>query len=298
MVLEKYAYSTIAPGSPDYLDYLALRHEVFCDELQRVPSARRKGGGLALESDEYDVHSLHVLCRSVESGLPVACSRLILPGPNGLSIGARYAIEHRPAEKPLRVGEIGRLALSQRLRRCRSANSSGAGRIRLGAEDRGSAQGQWRSKTGLRDGPSVALGMYREIFRLAGAYGITHCYAAMEPSFARLLNRLGFPFHEAGPLNTAVHPARQPYMIGAQEVRSGLASRNSCLYQFMFGAAERMVPAAAAARVPAPHPAAPPTLGSQLGGLGAGPLAQHAFHSQPSHQPGPGGHFERPRYRN
>lgn len=89
-----------------------------------------------------------------------------------------------------------------------------------------------------REGPLVALGLYREIFNLANRYGITHCYAAMEPALARLLNRLGFPFHEAGPLNTTVSPARQPYLIGAQAARAGLAARNSCLYRFMFGGVE------------------------------------------------------------
>jgi len=81
----------------------------------------------------------------------------------------------------------------------------------------------------------VALGLYREIINLANRYGITHCYAAMEPALARLLNRLGFPFHEAGPLNTGVSPARQPYLIGAHAAKAGLAARNSCLYRFMFG---------------------------------------------------------------
>lgn len=99
-----------------------------------------------------------------------------------------------------------------------------------------------------REGPVVALGLYREIFNLASRYGITHCYAAMEPALARLLKRLGFPFHEAGPVNTQVMPARQPYLIGAQAARAGLAARNSCLYAFMFGGsggdAQRAMPSA------------------------------------------------------
>ena len=110
-----------------------------------------------------------------------------------------------------------------------------------------------------REGPVVALGLYREMFNLANRYGITHCYAAMEPALARLLNRLGFPFHEAGPLNTNVTPARQPYLIGAYAARAGLAARNSCLYRFMFGgedAGPQVMTTSAAWRVaaePRPH---------------------------------------------
>lgn len=297
MVLRKYVYSTVAPGSADYLDYLALRHEVFCDELQRVPPTRRQGRGLALESDDYDAHSLHVLCRSIESGLPVACSRLILPGPNGLNIGARYTIDSKPDSRTFQVGEIGRLALSHRLRRYRNnTDASAAETIQLSAASPEAASRDGMVKADLRDGPSVALGLYREMFRLAGAYGITHCYAAMEPSFARLLNRLGFPFHEAGPLNTRVHPARQPYVIGAQEARSGLASRNSCLYQFMFGPAEHVAPEPSAARVPTLPPA------SMLGPFALGPRPtpqmQQAMYPQPPHHPPQGGRFEPVRYRN
>lgn len=257
MLLEKYEYSTVSPGTKDYLDYLALRHEVFCDELQRVPSAARQAGPLRLESDDYDVHSLHVLCRSIDSGQPVACSRLILPGPCGLNVGARYTLSVKPDGGSVRIGEIGRLALSHRLRRYRSPSASDSDEICVSGDDSGGKAARSRAaRAGLRDGPAVTLGLYRELLRLACTYGLTHCYAAMEPALARLLNRLGFPLHEAGPLNTTVHPARQPYVIGGQDMRSGLASRNACLYQFMFGSAEILPVEPAAAWQPiSPQPA-------------------------------------------
>jgi N-acyl amino acid synthase of PEP-CTERM/exosortase system len=85
-----------------------------------------------------------------------------------------------------------------------------------------------------RDGPLVAMGLYCEIFKLALKHGVTHCYAAMEPSLARLLARIGFPFQMAGPLNTVVHPHRRPYFIGAHAVRTALSNRDNCLWQFIF----------------------------------------------------------------
>lgn len=247
MLSRKYEYSIVSPGGAAYQEYLALRHEVFCDELKRVPSSGRRLGGLAVESDEFDVHSVHVLCRSLETGAAVGCSRLILPGPKGLNVTARYQLSRRAEAAPARIGEIGRLALSSRLRRHRCASSvAGCGSV-AGDGVEGVFHGGLK-----RDGPTVALGLYREIFRLAGSYGISHCYAAMEPALARLLNRMGFPFHEAGPLNSAVQPARQPYLIGAHAARAGLASRNSCLYQFMFGMDEAQSAVPAAAWTPAP----------------------------------------------
>ncbi len=230
MVLEKYEYSVVEPGTGAYAEYLALRHAVFCEELGRIVPAGRRVRGLAIESDDYDVHSVHVLCRLKESGVAVGCSRLILPGPKGLNVNARYTLSCAPESPAGQVGEIGRLALSSSLRRHRAEGSSIGGRRQAL-----STMGDSGHSMLKREGPVVALGLYREMFNLANRYGITHCYAAMEPALARLLNRLGFPFHEAGPLNTNVTPARQPYLIGAYAARAGLAARNSCLYRFMFG---------------------------------------------------------------
>ncbi len=233
VVLEKYEYSVVEPGTGTYADYLALRYAVFCEELGRIAPDGRSMRGVAIESDDYDVHSLHVLCRVRDSGIAVACSRLILPGPKGLNVNARYKLYGVPGVSVGQVGEIGRLALASSLRRYRTeAWSIGRRRRALGAES------DPRHPTRKREGPVVALGLYREIINLASCYGITHCYAAMEPALARLLNQLGFPFHQAGLPDTSVSPARQPYLIGAQAAKAGLAARNSCLYRFMFGAAE------------------------------------------------------------
>lgn len=236
MLSQKYEYSVVHPGTEEYAEYCALRYEVFCAELGRIPSCGDQSGKRLLETDDFDAHSVHVLCRSTETGEAMGCARLILPSPRGLNVLSRYKLHSQlRSEVDLDlVGEISRLAISSKLRRYRrdtqwvgSALSSDT------AED--------FNKKIQRDGPTVALGLYREMFRLASVHGITHCYAAMEPSLSRMLNRLGFPFQEAGPINHAVQPARQPYLIGAHAMRSGLAGRNSCLYRFIFGIDEPTV---------------------------------------------------------
>jgi len=225
----KYDYHTVHPGTRDYDEYCALRHEVFCEELQRVPHTGETLGGLSVETDDFDVQSLHVLCRSVETGEAMGCARLILPGALGLNVRSRYQLAIEPNESHQRIGEIGRLALASKLRRSRQDC--------FRKNDDFSANEVTGSEQAIkRHGSVVALGLYREIFRLARIYGITHCYAAMEPSLARLLNRLSFPFHEAGPLNHAVQPARQPYVISAAALRSRLATHNLWLHRFMYGA--------------------------------------------------------------
>ncbi|MDP2784961.1 MAG: PEP-CTERM/exosortase system-associated acyltransferase [Sulfurimicrobium sp.] len=222
----------MAPGTRAYRNYLALRHQVFCEELKRVPRPGRFFSDVPLESDAYDVHSLHVLCRSLETGAAVGCSRLILPSAKGLSITARYPMTHQTDVPRNQIGEIGRLAIASELRRHRGELSS------AGLHQNPLPQPQPASKTNKQDGPIVALGLYREIFKLAHKHGVTHCYAAMEPSLARLLTRIGFPFLVAGPLNTVVQPPRQPYYIGAHAIRSSLASRDSSLLQFMLASSQ------------------------------------------------------------
>lgn len=228
-VEKKFEYSIVAPGTRAYRDYLALRHQVFCEELKRVPNTGHFFSDVPLESDVYDAHSEHVLCRALETGAAVGCSRLILPGAKGLSITSRYSISHKTAISPNQIGEIGRLAIASDLRRHRGELSS------AGLHQTPSQRPRPAGAMDKQDGPLVAMGLYREIFKLAHKHGVTYCYAAMEPSLARLLARIGFPFQMAGSLNTVVQPPRQPYFIGAHAIRKALSSRDTCLSQFMIG---------------------------------------------------------------
>lgn len=229
---QKFEYSIVTPGTRAFRDYLALRHKVFCEELKRVPSVNRFFSDVPLESDAYDAHSEHVLCHSLETGDAVGCSRLILPNAKGLSISSRYPMSHQTATAHNQIGEIGRLAIASKLRRHRGELSS------AGLHQSPSQRPRHAGATDKQHGPVVAMGLYREIFKLAHKHSVTHCYAAMEPSLARLLVRIGFPFQVAGPLNTEVQPPRHPYFIDLQALRAGLSSRDTCLSQFMLGASQ------------------------------------------------------------
>lgn len=212
-----YAYAVVNPGTQDYIDYCALRHEVFCEELGRVPSSSGECAGPQLETDDFDFQSAHVLCRSAENGLAVACARLILPGPRGLNVLTRYTLDQPGThDTPQRVAEIGRLALCSTLRRYRNATPNQG-------SPSGSAYPKKPQDRSMFDGPAVAMGLYHELFQLARANGITHCYAAMEPALARHLTRQGFPFVPAGPLNHDVQPTRRPYQVCVGSVSTSVS---------------------------------------------------------------------------
>lgn len=226
MVEKKFIYSIVTPGTSAYSDYLSLRHTVFCEELKRIPSINRFFSDVPLECDAYDAYSVHVLCRSLETGAAVGCSRLILPSKKGLSITSRYPMSHQITISPNQIGEIGRLAISKELRRNRGELSS------AGLHQKPSQRPHPASEMDKQDGPYVAMGLYNEIFKLANKHGITHCYAAMEPALARLLTRIGFPFQVAGPLNHTVHPPRQPYFLGGHVIKSVLTNHDTHFSHF------------------------------------------------------------------
>lgn len=231
MALENVEYLIVRPGTKQYQDYLALRHAVFCEELKRIPLS----GSSRFETDEFDVYSLHIYCRARDSGEPLACSRLILPGRKGLNVSARYALQLCDAVPHERVAEIGRLALAPSIRRVRNDVLRGSWR-------KGFSIGQNESSIGRAfsrgHGALVALGMYRQVFRLMGCYGVSHGVAAMEPALARLYGRLGIPFTPTGPLSHEVVPARRPYLIDLQHARAVLAGRNPNIYAFIVGGDE------------------------------------------------------------
>lgn len=230
MALQHYEYLVVSPGSRDYQVYLALRHAVFCEELKRVAPSSELAGGVAVETDEFDVHSLHILCRARDTKLPLGCARLILPSPKGLNVSVRYSLQSLRHVSLSGVGEIGRLAVSPTLRRprtdcipsLRDNGEEGAGARAAGTRCQ-------------REAELVALGLYREIFRLMGQYGVSHCLAAMVPALARRYRRLGFLFTPAGPVCNDVFPARQPYLIDLRFARAVLAAHDARLYQFMTG---------------------------------------------------------------
>ncbi len=227
MIEKKFVYSIVKPGTGAYRDYLSLRHQVFCEELKRVPSINRFFSDVPLESDAYDAHSVHVLCRSLETGSALGCSRLILPNSKGLSITSRYPMSHQITIPSNQIGEIGRMAIAKELRRNRGELSS------AGLHQTASQRPHPASAADKPDGPLVAMGLYNEIFKLANKHRVRHCYAAMEPSLARLLTRIGFPFQVAGPLNSTVHPPRQPYFIETQVTKTVFDNHDTCLPHFM-----------------------------------------------------------------
>lgn len=239
MDTHSFHFSEVLPGTKDYETYLQLRYSVFCEELKRIKgtSLPRNKTASNQETDAYDPYSRHFLGIHMKSGTPAACVRLILPNPRGLNIHARYIVNKIPYPEAdyAHTAELSRMAIAPFFRRRRDDQGKPfEGDPRDELPNMNSIE---QSNDRRHHQPELVLGMYREIYHLANQLNITHCFAAMEPSFSRLLIKLGFPFTPVGPINMHVQPPRRPYIISSHILEQQLAQYNPYLLDFLRGQA-------------------------------------------------------------
>lgn len=239
-----FSFIEIVQDSPEYLQYLNLRHKIFCHELRRVVGSDNHKG-MSIETDQYDACSRHLLAIHLQTGEPAACARLILPGPHGLNLETRYKIEEFPYTEAnaSNTGEISRMAISPSFRRRKEDKSNQI----CGNPIEELPNHRQENNRHRQHQPELVLGMYREIYLLAKELGIQYCYAAMDGVFSRLLSYIGFPFKVVGPYNRSVHPHRRPFIISQQAMEMHLEKNDASLMRFLEGE-EYMMPKQMAAK--------------------------------------------------
>jgi N-acyl-L-homoserine lactone synthetase len=165
--------------------------------------------GEALEADEYDARSRHVVLRNRGSGEVVGTARLVT-GPREWSSRGLPMLHYCGADLlrdlPMRTtGEISRFALSKR-----------------------------RRATGGTSEPLLRLGLMRGILRASLELGLTHWCALMEPTLLRLLRATGVRFVPLGPLVEA-YGLRQPSVAAIHLALADGRRRRPDLYGFVAG---------------------------------------------------------------
>ena len=187
-----------------------IRHSVYCEDLGW--EAVQSNG---LETDEFDDQSLHCLVRSVATGEPIGCVRLVLAGParprallpfekacaDGLD---RSIID--PARIPRdRIAEVSRLSIVGQYRRRRGEQNT-PGIVQdtdFGTPDRPRF-------------PYLLVGLYMGVFALADMHGLEKLFLLSETRLARHLNKIGItntligtPIEHRGQRAPAVMDVRQ-----------------------------------------------------------------------------------------
>lgn len=180
-----------------------LRHQVYCIENQFEPISADSDG---LETDVYDIQSLHGLLVDRKNGLVAGTARLILPELNGSNVPLPIHLmcDQKFMDQAMgrighgRVAEVSRFAVAKALRRraqLKSRNVDSPDRHRITGPD--------------QNIPHMSIGLLQAIVVMARLGEITHLYAVMEPSLLKMLQLLGIYFDNLGPV-VDYHGKRQP----------------------------------------------------------------------------------------
>lgn len=222
-----------------------LRHQVYCEDLGW--EERRTD---ALETDEYDAHSLHCLARSRQSGNLAGCVRLVLaradepnhPLPFELTCADTLdrVLLDRLAGGRQRIAEVSRLAIVRDYRRRRGEETSPG---TLLDSSFGTAE-QPRF-------PYLLVGLYMAVFVVAERHQLDTLFLLVEPRLSRHLNHLGIGNRQIG--GAAEHRGlRVPAMIDVAQVIANLNPRLRGIFDVVSGEIAAGYRAAAASAAGSP----------------------------------------------
>ncbi len=192
-----------------------VRHEVYCHDLGWEPE--RPDG---LETDAYDIQSVHCLLRHAVTGEPVGCTRLILadadPGHElPVEQSCRDTIDRAlidPRALPReQVGEVSRLAVVKAFRQ-RKGESESPGTVN---ED------DFMPRGALSRFPFIPVGLYMGAAAIAQRLGREYVLVLTEPRLAQHFSRIGFDIQRiGGPIEH--RGQREPSLLRTSKVIDGL----------------------------------------------------------------------------
>ena len=211
-----------------------LRYDVYCIERNFLQAHDYPD---ALETDQYDPHSLHFGVTNLRDEL-VGTVRLVRPSAAGLPMYDCCDIFPDVASKLDQIenlAEISRLAISRRYHRRRGDGPYGL----RGAENFGQSL---RNATyvGVSDDERhghvpLVVSLYKAMYQACKRNGITHLLAATERSLQRLLTVYHFPFCAIGPQVDYFGPVT-PYLLDLAELDDSLIRHASpILDEFLDG---------------------------------------------------------------
>jgi len=217
-------YFEIVPAYSDELknEAFRVRHQVYCEDLHYESEQSNK-----LETDDYDVYSLHLLIRYVKTNEFVGCTRIILPqsGVTGYSLPFeeicaptldRSIVDTLPRNC---IGEVSRLAVISRFRQRKGDMKAS---VTISKDDYGTID-QPRF-------PFITIGLYFGTIELARKHGISYLFILTEKRLARHFGRLGANVQFIGdPIDH--HGRRIPSMLNVNEIISNMRFIFRPLYQ-------------------------------------------------------------------
>jgi N-acyl amino acid synthase of PEP-CTERM/exosortase system len=209
-----------------------LRHQVFCEDLGFEPTTVDRR-----ERDEYDAQSLHLLIRSVQSGMYVGCTRIIRTRPQDAQQRLPFelicagGVDHAlvdPAALPRQtIAEISRLAIVSKYRQRKGERGRPAD---ISSDD---------FETGDRPRfPYILIGLYLGTVELARLQDIETLFVLTEPRLALHFRRLGVQIQTIG-APVEHHGLRIPSMMKISTVHEEL----KVIFRSLYGSIAKEVAA-------------------------------------------------------
>jgi N-acyl amino acid synthase of PEP-CTERM/exosortase system len=206
-------YFEIVPALSDVLkdEVYRIRHQVYCEDLKFEPAKSDKR-----ETDEYDLHSLHLLIRSVKTNEFIGCTRIIRPLPDDPSYPLPFekacaTLLDRSIVDPatlsrFKIAEVSRLAVISDYRRRKGEANSPVG---ISRGDFGTLE--------LPRFPYISIGLYLGTTELARRYGIDTLFVLTEERLASHFGKLGVKLQFIGdPVEH--HGKRTPSMMSVNGI--------------------------------------------------------------------------------
>ena len=208
----------------------ALRYQVYCLECgflspDDYPDEK--------EVDEFDHNALHFAAHH-NSGELAGAVRLARATPGGEFPFHRHCKLFADVTLPPqgKAAEISRLVVRQEFRRRLNDNKFGFSESGDNPEIHVIGPQQKRRNSTR---PEIVLGLYRAMYQESKRQGITHWYAAMEKSLARLLLRYNFAFVAIGPEVDYYGPVT-PYLASLADLEEKVSRCNPDLFEWFTSA--------------------------------------------------------------
>ena len=192
-------YFDLLPADNDQLreEVFRLRYQVYVIETGFERAEDHPNG---LERDAFDERSAHYLLRHRATGVYAATARMILPSssaslaPFPIETHCQFheGLDERNPVERCRLGEVSRFAVSRAFKK-----RVGEAGTPIGIS--GNVE-MYFEPDERRILPHLSLGLLAVELRMMHKYGLTHCYAVMEPALYRLISRFGVTFQQIGPM--------------------------------------------------------------------------------------------------
>lgn len=204
-----------------------VRYEVYCAEFRYLSEEECPA---QMERDEYDARAQHCLMIHVPTQRPVGCIRLVQPEHDGrvcvlpfetfCATYPEYSVSSDELPR-IRVGEMSRLAVIEQFRRRKKDEKKPISF----PEDEDSDPNERRSNF-----PMIPVGLFTAGMSMFLRSSTDFAFALMEPRLARLLQRFGIMFTQAGEI-VDHYGRRAPFVLPREKAAGTLPAEVQELFR-------------------------------------------------------------------